>query len=223
MRKILDDEPMPLRRIDRTVPLDLETIVHKAIDKDPARRYATAGAMAEDLRRFLEDLPILARRPTILDRAARWSRRHRAAVTLAVGFLLLAVAGLVAELSWSNRWLRSYNDRLGQALAQADENAREAQRQRAIAQTQLELARRHQSAENLRRARLALDARQVELAQEILHRRASPDPTEQTAAASPGVTSGGSLAATSACSGDITGAFAGIISQPTAIPWRSSI
>ncbi len=169
LQKILDKEPAPLRRLDRAIPADLETIVHKAIDKDPARRYATAGAMGEDLRRYLEHRPILARRPTIVNRAAKWARRHRPAVVLAAGFLLLAFAGLVAELSWSNRWLRSHNDRLGQALARADENAREAQRQRGIAQSQLKLATRHQHAENLRRARLALDARQIELAQEILH------------------------------------------------------
>ena len=177
LRQILEQEPDPLRRLDGKIPLDVETIVHKAIDKDPARRYASAGAMAEDLRRYLEHLPILARRPTTIDRAVKWSRRHWPLVAVAAGFLLLAVAGLVADLTWTNRWLRTHNDRLSEALAQADANAREAERQRGIAQAQLELARRHQHAENLRRARQALEARQIDLAQEILHDD-EPEPGE---------------------------------------------
>ncbi len=140
LRQIVEHEPTPLQRLNAEVPADLETIIQKAIDKDPARRYATAGAMADDLRRYLEHLPILARRPTILDRAAKWARRNRSLAALAGSLLLLAIAGLVADLSWTNRWLRSHNDRLSQALAQADAHAREAQRQRGIAQAQLDLA-----------------------------------------------------------------------------------
>ena len=51
-------EPPRLRQLDPAIPRDLETIVHKAIEQDPAHRYATAAALAEDLRRFLEDRPI---------------------------------------------------------------------------------------------------------------------------------------------------------------------
>ena len=56
------EEPLRPRSIDARIPRDLETIVLKAIDKDPARRYATADAIAEDLRRYLADEPIQARR-----------------------------------------------------------------------------------------------------------------------------------------------------------------
>ena len=66
----------PAGSIDRRIPRDLETIVLKAIDKDPKRRYQTAEAMAEDLRRFLDDEPILARRTTAVERYARWARRN---------------------------------------------------------------------------------------------------------------------------------------------------
>jgi serine/threonine protein kinase len=169
LRKIAEEEPAHLRRLDRTIPADLETIVATAMEKDPARRYATAGAMAEDLRRYLEHVPILARRPTLLDRMAKWSRRHWPVVALAAGFALLAVVALVSDLTWSNRWLRSHNNRLSQALARADEYAREAERQRGIAQAQLELAGRHRRAESLRRAGQALEAHQFDLAQDILH------------------------------------------------------
>ena len=63
IEQVLHEEPPRLRKLDPTVPRDLETIVAKAIARDPAHRYATAGALAEDLQRFLEDRPIRARRP----------------------------------------------------------------------------------------------------------------------------------------------------------------
>ena len=64
LRQIAQDEPIPPRRLDPSIPRDLETIVQKAMDKEPERRYATVRELAEDLRRFLEDRPIRARRPT---------------------------------------------------------------------------------------------------------------------------------------------------------------
>src|SRR5207245_1307861 len=70
-----DDPPAPRRR-DRAIPVELETIVLKAIAKEPAERYATAQQMAEDLQRFLDDKPILARRPSAADRTRKWMRRH---------------------------------------------------------------------------------------------------------------------------------------------------
>ena len=63
LRQITQDEPTPPRRIDPAIPRDLETIVMKAMAKEPERRYATAREMADDLRRFLDDRPIHARPP----------------------------------------------------------------------------------------------------------------------------------------------------------------
>jgi WD40 repeat protein/serine/threonine protein kinase len=94
LRQIAEEEPTPLRRLNPSLPRDLETIVRKAIDKDPAGRYTTAGELADDLRRFLESRPIKARRPSPADRAAKWTRRHKAVAVLAVLLLLLAVVGL---------------------------------------------------------------------------------------------------------------------------------
>src|SRR5262249_6236204 len=71
--QILREEPRPPRAIDPAIPAELETIVLKAVAKDPAERYATAGALADDLRRFLDNKPILARRPTLAQRAWKWS------------------------------------------------------------------------------------------------------------------------------------------------------
>ncbi len=93
-RQIADDEPRRPRQINAATPKDLETVVIKAMAKEPQSRYATAGDLADDLERFLADKPIRARRPTLLKRAAKWSRRHQAVVWSAAVFLLLATIGL---------------------------------------------------------------------------------------------------------------------------------
>src|SRR5690606_2548080 len=69
-------------------------IVLKAIAKNPGERYATAGEMAADMRRFLEGKPTLARRPTALDRAFKWAVRRQRVVVASICILLMAVLGL---------------------------------------------------------------------------------------------------------------------------------
>jgi serine/threonine protein kinase len=88
--EIAHAEPPRPRTLDRRIPRDLETIVMKAIAKDPARRYQTADEMAEDLGRFLENRPIKARRSSNTERLWRWCRRNPAVACLlsAVFFLL---------------------------------------------------------------------------------------------------------------------------------------
>jgi WD40 repeat protein/serine/threonine protein kinase len=101
LRQIAFEEPPPPRRWNRAIPRDLETIILKALQKNPDDRYATARELADDLQRFLDDRPIKARRPTVPQRLRQLTRRHRpVAVTLALSaalFLLLAVAGLAAS------------------------------------------------------------------------------------------------------------------------------
>src|SRR5262249_35121949 len=97
LRQIAWEEPRAPRQLFRAIPTDLETIVLKAMAKRADERYATAREFAEDLRRFLEQKPILARRPTLLERAAKWSRRHRTVVTSAVVMLVLAAVGFAAS------------------------------------------------------------------------------------------------------------------------------
>jgi serine/threonine protein kinase len=93
---ILNEEPRPLRAIDPTIPIELETIVLKATSKLPVERYTSAAEMAADLRRFLHDIPILARRPTIIDRARKWLRRHPSVIVTAVLLMLFSLIGLSA-------------------------------------------------------------------------------------------------------------------------------
>ena len=86
------------RSIDSRIPRDLETVVLKACDKDPKRRYQSADDMAEDLQRFLNDEPILARRVSPVERAARWSRRNpwlATAMSVAAA-ALIAITGISA-------------------------------------------------------------------------------------------------------------------------------
>ncbi len=83
-----------LRTLDPRISRDLEMIVHKAIEREPSHRYANATALAEDLRRFLADEPILGRRVSVWRRLWRWMRHNRllATTTLGSAVLLLTVA-----------------------------------------------------------------------------------------------------------------------------------
>ncbi len=88
--RIKNEEPARPRSLDRRIPRDLETIILKAIHKEPKRRYQTAEAMTEDLRRFLANEPIKAKRTSQLERLRLWSRRNPALATLLVVLALVA-------------------------------------------------------------------------------------------------------------------------------------
>jgi serine/threonine protein kinase len=94
LRQIASEEPRPPRCLNRTIPPDLETIVRKSMEKNPADRYATAKELADDLCRFLEDRPIQARRPSMRQRLVKWSRRHRVLVAAATVCSFVAVVAL---------------------------------------------------------------------------------------------------------------------------------
>ncbi len=137
LRKILHEEPKRLRQHNPNIPVELETIVMKATAKAPSDRYATAKALAEDLRRFLDDRPVLARRPTVWDRSRKWLRRHpsvpiAAVVLLAFGAIGLgATAALVArqkgKTDSANVSLSNLNAELAKEKDKEKERAREAE------------------------------------------------------------------------------------------------
>jgi eukaryotic-like serine/threonine-protein kinase len=111
------EDPTPPRRIDRRIPAELETIVLKAMEKNPGERYATAKKLAEDLRRWLEDKPIVARRPGLLQQSIKWSQRHRSMMASAMAILILAVIAL----SVSNLIIARANEKKDLALRAAKE------------------------------------------------------------------------------------------------------
>jgi tetratricopeptide (TPR) repeat protein len=98
LAQILHKEPKPPRSVDRKVPVDLETICQKAMEKDPDRRYQTAADMAEDLRRYVNRFAISARRSGPVRRLVKWVRR-RPTVAASLAGLLLAVS-LAAGLGY---------------------------------------------------------------------------------------------------------------------------
>jgi eukaryotic-like serine/threonine-protein kinase len=123
LRQIADEEPVSPRRLNPAIPRELETIVLKAMAKEPGSRYATPRELADDLRCFLESKPKRARRPSLAERAAKWARRHTGAVATTVGILILAVIGL------------------GISTAIIIQKEAEARRQRDVARERLALAR----------------------------------------------------------------------------------
>jgi serine/threonine-protein kinase len=137
MRRVAQEEPPSLRKIDSRIPRDLETVVCKAIAKDPGDRYASAEGLAEDLRRFLADRPIQARRTPPHERVWRWCRRNPMLAGLAAALLFSLLGGL-AGVTWE--WRR------------AEVNFRDARHQRDEADQQRNLAEA-----NARKAHQAFD------------------------------------------------------------------
>lgn len=166
--QVMNAQIEPLRRVNPEVPSDLEMIVHKAIERDPADRYQSAGELADDLQRFIDDEPIQARRVSKRERLIRWSRHNKglsaSLAGMAILVILLAVGSTIAAgyfQSVSGR-LRETVGRLTQtqielhdrvdALKTASEDLQESQNE---AQTR--------ATENLRLAKLAQDSEKREL------------------------------------------------------------
>jgi WD40 repeat protein len=100
LHQVLYDEPRRPRSLADHVPRDLETICLRAMSKEPAGRYATARDMADDLRRYLKDEPILARAIGRIERLWRWSRRNPVPAMLTAAVLLLICTGF-AGVTWN--------------------------------------------------------------------------------------------------------------------------
>jgi WD40 repeat protein/tRNA A-37 threonylcarbamoyl transferase component Bud32 len=141
IKQVTTQEPPRLERLDPSIPRDLATVVHKACAREPADRYASAGELAADLRRFLSDEPIAARRASWVEGVVRWGRRHPglAAALATIAVLLTAVAvgaGVTAV-------------QLRKLAAQETEALQESQRARA--QADEALGRAEQSGDEARR------------------------------------------------------------------------
>ncbi len=122
MEQIREESPPPPRQHDPSVPRDLETIILKALAKDPRDRFATAGELADELRRFVEGRPIRSRPISAAERFVRWCRRDpwlaRATIAAAVLAVALAVGSTWAALVFRGqvRQIKDQRDQIGRAL-----------------------------------------------------------------------------------------------------------
>jgi tRNA A-37 threonylcarbamoyl transferase component Bud32 len=141
LEQVCGQEPATPRSLNPAVPRDLETVCLKCLQKDPAKRYASAGALADDLRRFLEGRPVTARRVGPVGRVWRWARRNPVVAGLLAAVLLTTTAGAVVA------WLLALEAR--SQKGEADRNAADAQDRATEARLRTEEAR--QEKERVRR------------------------------------------------------------------------
>src|SRR5262249_45301197 len=118
LEQVRGQEPVPPRRLQPKVPADLETVCLKCLHKEPARRYATAEALAGGLRRFLEGRPVLARPVGRLERGWRWCRRNPVVASLVTTTAAALVIGLAGAL-W--QWGRAEQALTRESLARGAE------------------------------------------------------------------------------------------------------
>jgi WD40 repeat protein/serine/threonine protein kinase len=153
LRQIAFEEPQPARRRARSVPAELETIVLKALEKNPAHRYATAKEMAEDLERFVKGEPIRARPPGLTGRLIRWVRRRRAlAAAYGLALVVLLVSAFGAETAWL--WRRAEAAREQAETARDDAHSARGVAEQAL-QKEHEAQKRGIITSNLMRVHLA--------------------------------------------------------------------
>ncbi len=101
--QVIGEEPVPPRRLNASIPRDLETICLKCLEKEPGKRYGSAADLVGDLRRFLIGEPIVARPVGPAERAWRWCRRNPAVASLAAGIAMALVLGTVVATYFGQR------------------------------------------------------------------------------------------------------------------------
>src|SRR5262249_27741517 len=126
LHQVLHDEPRPPRRLNDKIPRDLETICLRALAKSPARRYASAGAMAEDLRRFLDGKPILARPVGPVEQWGRWCLRNPGLATAGGFAAATLVAVTIVSVLWATH-VQRYARELSSTLDEAQTQRRKAE------------------------------------------------------------------------------------------------
>jgi WD40 repeat protein len=138
LRQVLMEEPVRPSRLRADVRRDLDTICLKCLEKDPCRRYGSAGALAEDLGNYLAGRPIRARQAGWLDRGRKWARR-RPAVALLLALSTAAVVCLLAGAAWYAVEVGRHNEELTAALDRARTQTEEAKLQRRLAENRARL------------------------------------------------------------------------------------
>ncbi|NQV24205.1 MAG: protein kinase [Rhodopirellula sp.] len=142
LQSIRDTAPIRPRQLNESIPRDLETICLKCLEKDPAARYGSALLLAEDLRRFLDDEPVLARRTPVAERFVRWCRRNPIVASLSTLSVILLLSVVVMSLDGWNR-TRKALDVADAAKTQAEDS--EIETSKALVQLQeLSDSQRHE-------------------------------------------------------------------------------
>jgi WD40 repeat protein/tRNA A-37 threonylcarbamoyl transferase component Bud32 len=129
LRKVLEEEPVPPRKLHPAIPLDLQTICLKCLEKEPTRRYGSAEAVAEDLERWLAGEPIAARSAGFLERGYKWAKRRPTLVAL-VGVILLTSWVIAAGSFFFADTLRSERDNARKGWGQAEANEKAARQEK---------------------------------------------------------------------------------------------
>jgi serine/threonine protein kinase/WD40 repeat protein len=174
IRHVIEDAPPPLRKISSLVPPDLETVCLKCLQKEPARRYGSAEALADDLEHWLHHEPIAARPPTRLYRTTKFVRRHRIGVAAASAIVLSLCAGLIVSANSLSR------ERTAHARAVASERAEATLRRQAEQAREAETVRSSRTARDLAE-RLLAEGRSAEGLAWLVH-AARKNPGDRTIA-----------------------------------------
>lgn len=117
---VMTRDPRPPRRLNPRIPLDLETICLKALEKDPAGRYSSAGNLAQDLRQYLMGGLIAARRTSVMRRAAKYVRRHPIGVTIGLAGIAVLIVGALAWQGFSRARAEKVERAIGAAQLAID-------------------------------------------------------------------------------------------------------
>lgn len=124
--KVMDKDPPPLRKINPRVPVDIETIVMKCLEKDPNRRYSSAKDLAEDIQRYLDGDPIMARPATLTYRIKRKLAKHKWPSILigAASVVIIVLIGLWLHTQWTASQRAIIAQQLGQEVERIESTIR---------------------------------------------------------------------------------------------------
>lgn len=170
--QVMNSSVVPLSQANPEVPADLQMIVQKSIERDPADRYSTVAALADDLQRFINDEPIQARRVSKRERLIRWSR-HNKGLSASLAAVALLVLFIAVGSTISAAYFQNVSGKLQQTVSRLTQTQREAQTRAAenfrlvgLAQEseQRELELREIAEDNARTLRSTLYAAEMNLA-----------------------------------------------------------
>jgi WD40 repeat protein len=164
MAQVMHDQPPRPRTLDPAIPRDLETVVLKAIAREPTQRYQTAAELADELGRFLDDRPIRARRTGGLQRAWRWCRRNPALASLTALVIVLVVSGALVASYFALQ--------AGHKAEEAEANARAARAEQAQGEHRLYIAEINLAYQTWKDGQIGLLLRRLE---ELKPRPGAPD------------------------------------------------